>query len=193
MNIPDTFQALLIVTYFILPGYVGIRTRNFIAEQKDESSTELLLGYILFGLWNFGVCSSIVKNTLSGKIDPFLGFLVVAVAAPIIQGLVLGIASRTKILYILATKIKLFHYKRPGEVWTEIFDSQKKLWVRVVIQENLIYEGKATIISADSNNRELFLTDVKVIDDKSKSVKDLTNAKGVYINSKDIKIIEIFN
>ena len=190
---PDTFQSLLIFIYFVIPGYVGTRARNFIVEQKDESPTELLLSCILFGLWNFGVCSSIVKKTLSGETNLFYGFLIVAVLAPIVQGIALGLASRTKFLYILATKIKLIRYKRPGEVWTEIFDTQKKLWVKVVVQDNLIYEGKATIISADSDNKELFLTDVKVINNKNELVKDLTKAKGVYINNKDTKIIEIFD
>jgi hypothetical protein len=152
-----------------------------------------LLGCILFGLWNFGICSSIVKKTLSGEINLFYGFLIVAVLSPIVQGVLLGLLNRTKILYILATKIKLIRYKRPGEVWTEIFDTQKKLWIRVAVEDNLIYEGKGAIISAETDSKDLFLTDVKVINDKNEVVKDLTKAKGVYINTKDIKIIEIFD
>jgi hypothetical protein len=193
MNIPNTFQSLLIFVYFVIPGFVGMRARNFVVEEKDESPTELLLGCILFGLWNFGICSSIVKKTLSGEINLFYGFLIVAVLSPIVQGVLLGLLNRTKILYILATKIKLIRYKRPGEVWTEIFDTQKKLWIRVAVEDNLIYEGKGAIISAETDSKDLFLTDVKVINDKNEVVKDLTKAKGVYINTKDIKIIEIFD
>ena len=190
---PDTFQSLLIFVYFVIPGFVGMRARNFVVEEKDESPTALLLGCVLFGLWNFGICSSIVKKSISGEINLFYGFLIVAVLAPIVQGVLLGLLNRTKILYILATKIKLIRYKRPGEVWTEIFDTQKKLWIRVVVEDNLIYEGKGTIISAETDGKDLFLTDVKVINDKNEVVKDLTKAKGVYINTKDIKIIEIFD
>lgn len=189
---PDTLNAYLIVVFLILPGFIGIKVKRFITASEEPNQGELILSCILFSAWNFIATIWLIKPTLAGKLDIFWGSLLIVLIAPVIQGILFGIIERCELHYRIAEKLRIVEDIKPGQVWDRSFSGKRKLWVRVHISDTEIYEGIASLISLGRDDKELFLTNAKVFDRAGKEIKDLTGAKGIFVNTKDSKIIEIY-
>jgi ACR3 family arsenite efflux pump ArsB len=189
---PDTLNGYLILVFLILPGFIGIKTKRFIAASESADASELILSCALFSSWNFFVMLWLINLILSEKCNFFFGSLGVILVAPVIQGVLLGFLERSESIYWIAEKLNILLDIKRKTVWDRAFFGNKR-WVRVHMPNDVIYEGVAVMLSMGSDNKELLLKNVVVISPEGKKVLDLQGAEGVFVNANDVKVIEIYN
>ncbi|TEB05868.1 hypothetical protein Psch_02910 [Pelotomaculum schinkii] len=198
MAVINGLNNVLQIIVFLLPGFLTTLVRDALVVNRPKDSMERItesLSYslILNILFNFVFSSSIfpviyTDNTLQITSNMMLLYLVFL---SILLGLFISLVINYDILYNLLRYLKITKKSSRISVWYDVFVSNPKKWLRVTLNDGTVLIGWADYYSDDPNNNEMFLADVSITEKEGDERE--VKGPGVYVNGKQIKIIEFLD
>ena len=200
MGIPTSFDTVLFVPLLIVPGFLLTKVRDSFITSIIRSPQEQIIESIIWSCVNaipaiviiasiFRFVKSDYWQTVAVLLTLFLFFLII----PTLLGLVAAWASRKEWWFRFGQTLGLTTKSRDPEVWDRVFARESRWWARVFLKNGKIYQGQARCISSYPCEKQLFLTHVKELDTNGNKLCDLgSNDNGVYIDGKEIEVIELF-
>lgn len=207
---PSTSESLLIIVLFILPGFIVIRVIGFFIRASKSSDLNTILSSILFSCVNYIILFPYLTDVLQNlqkpnfpKLNLSLSIILVTIISPILIGVIIASILRSNFHYYIfqwrpikwcLKKLRLDTVIQTNDVWSFVFDREYQPWVRIHLDNGLIYQGIAKHIDSDSEKQTFYITNVTVFDKEGniKSELDKKGLEGVYIAVKENKVIEVY-
>lgn len=189
-----TFDKILILTFFFLPGFVYLKAyRLFIAETRTDFSKDLYeaIGFSFLNALIFAYPLYLIH--LDNFIDRhpvwyFFIMLSVVIIAPIIYAMIFNIISKRK-------WFSRFLINPTKSAWDSFFSRRESYYVIVTLKNGKRIGGKYGLNSYSStypNPEELYLEEVWTLNDKNGFDEIVDQTEGILITENEISTIEFY-
>ena len=203
MNLPTTYEAVVILALLLLPGYIfGQVAGRAIAHSSDAIdvryifrifATGIALHACLFPYWTVDLVRLYNADLLSTAIDrTFWWFVTTSFLWPVVAGTLVGLLIPTKGVDWMLDKICRGYIDRLPSAW----DYAVRLgpaWVKVYLHDGSIIGGlyaDQSVASIDSRHRDLYIEQVYTLDDTGVINDAVTDSLGMWISAAAIDRIE---
>jgi len=193
MEISEVTVRLLLIFF---PGIICAMITDALTVHRERKLWSFLLNsfvlglstYILtFALWQLlAPCQVTIMESLlqlkanGGKEDPAVVEIVAAILLSIPLALGVSYASNHKVLHRFGQWLRITKKFGDLDVWGYLFNSDIPEWVVVRdLDEDLAYEGWVEAFSDTADDNELFLRDVRVVNNSTG--EELYRVGGLYL------------
>ncbi len=190
-------QNLIEFILYITPGFIAIAIFREKYPAKERASFVEISSCVIYGLLIISILNWMDKNIFNFYFEsnlsgfPSFRYTIAILSSGIIGGLVaIGI---TEFLNFLSEKLHIkFLHKDTDTIWQFINSNDQKDWVIVFLSDNTIYLGWISKYCYDPNNQsqEFLLSHAKSVTSELKTKYEV-DGLGVYLNTKDVKRIEL--
>lgn len=163
----QSIDALLLLVY-LMPGFIGMLVFESLAEIKRRQSPEkigLIVFFTIISILSISIIHpvSLVPDFDELKKNP--GLLSDLVKSNVLQssvaaalfGVVFSTIANYRIIYIVASFLKLT--KRTGSIdpWHQVFSKHRRVWIQIRFEDGSILVGWPKYYSEEGEVREVFL------------------------------------
>ncbi len=200
---PQSFITILLILIFIVPGYIIKKVQELFVTFEKLSRFEITIECIIYSCLNYALWTPYLlylyglsqTNIFSQNLKVFLPLILMVFISPVVLGIITGYVTQQQYFYKFLCRIfkkSGISIKTPGtEIWDKAFDRPVKFWVRIHLSNDKIYEGLAEQISTYPFQKQLYLTNVGVVNEKGEKERELDTVSGVYIKADNVEVIEI--
>lgn len=202
---PTTFEALLVLILFVLPGFILMRVITKARPHSETSDFRFIVSAILFGTivhaifgwWTIDVYLSYTAETLSedGFWSFYLWFVGVILVAPTIFGFVLGKLAEVAWIDNLLVMFGLSVSDRMPTAWDEVFGSGKGYWIIVELNDGRKLGGfysTNSFVSASPNPRDIYIEQVWEVGEDDNFLYQIEPDEGIWIEGAQIRLLKFF-
>lgn len=203
MNIPTTYEALVIIALIFVPGLIcGQMVRQAISFHPDKfhawhflsiGAAGLFLHTLAFPIWTRHIVTWYVDRRLEDHwVNTFFWFLCVNFIWPVIAGAFVIWALRWTWFDRMLDKIGMAYVDRTPTAWDWAVRTPQTRWVRVYLNDGQIiagWFGRSSFASLYQSRRDIYLEQVWLLDDEGTIIEQQVNTDGVWIGSDAISRI----
>ena len=202
---PTTFQALLILVLFIVPGFIMMQTFTGARAYSERSDLKFVIQSALFGSlihiffawWTIELYSSYVDGALlTDSFGQFYLWLAVVIfAAPALAGTIAGRLARNVRISAWFLNIGIPISQRVPTAWDEVFQDGCGYWVIIELVDGSKVGGKYSTNSAvatSPSSRDIYIEEVYNIDENDSFGDAMVGTKGAWVDGTQIKLIKFF-
>lgn len=203
MNIPTTYEALIIIALIFVPGIILSQlVRSAIAFYPETvnawhfiamGAVGLFLHALVFPFWTRYVVDWYIDSTIDDHWqNTYAWFIVVIFIWPVLAGVFIAWLVRRKIVDKLLDKLGMSYVDRTPTAWDWAVRVPETRWIRVYLNDGKIvagWYGKKSFSSLYHSKRDIYLEQMWLLDDEETITEPQANTDGVWISHEAIRNI----
>ncbi|MEA2530294.1 MAG: hypothetical protein QOG89_1938 [Thermomicrobiales bacterium] len=201
---PDTFEALLIVILFIVPGFISQSIFGALVTRREAAEQSALLEAIAFSCLNFALWGWLLLvvpdlDNWKGYVEEHRGLVIASwiiflLVAPVVWGMLAAFLVKKVGLKWLFKRFALDYRDPTPRAWDYYFGRQQPAWVRVTLTNGTMLGGLLgphSYASSFPSPEDLYLEVVYPIDQHGVFAPNSTpKSDGVWIQGSQISYLE---
>lgn len=201
-----TPTAVLLVIFFLIPGFLWKRTAEVLSRYAKPRKTELL-EYVTLSCFNYLfaspiICALLVKwpaglelgklGTLRTHI-PYVGWwLLLIFLLPVAAGIATACLARMRVLRTFLSRFGLSVIHPAPTAWDYAFARNESYWARIQLTDGGYMEGvfdSSSLASSVPGERDVFLEAAYEWDESARQYIAVEGNQGVWVNAASIQTI----
>lgn len=202
---PDSKDALIIMIFFLIPGFIADRLMGQMVARGKREETELVLSTLVWSLANYLLLSPLLLWAGSGYLPAFNNTLPtwqvvllwggVLLVAPVIEAIavakLLGPARINRAMNALGFPLQL-----SPTSWDHVFSERKPYLVRVTLEDGMVIGGvwdERSYASAHPVAEDIYLEQLWSLGEQGEFLEPVPLSAGAVIKRADIRLLELFD